>query len=127
MRPAVDIPEAWKETGSWKTAQPQPADSKHPWWEVEDNLFTLRVLDGEARLPDEAVQASQLAERPVLAQYRAGSANDLALVTAQKLSPANQRTAAQLLGRQLAASVSLITATGGGWNAPTTESSKPAP
>ncbi len=95
--------------------------------QVEDNLSTLRVLDGEARLQDEAVQASQLAERLALAQYRAGSANYLAVVTAQNLSLANQRTAAQLLGRQLAASVSLITATGGGWNAPTTESRKPTP
>jgi hypothetical protein len=38
-------------------------------------------------------------------------------VTAQTLSLTNQRTAAQVLGRQLAASVSLIAATGGGWNA----------
>jgi outer membrane protein TolC len=39
------------------------------------------------------------------------------VVTAQTLSLTNQRTAAQVLGRQLAASVSLIAATGGGWNA----------
>ena len=41
----------------------------------------------------------------------------LNVITAQALSLNNQRTAVQLRGRQLAASVSLIAATGGGWNA----------
>lgn len=85
--------------------------------QVEDNLATLRVLDGESTLQADAVRASQLAERLALAQYRAGTATYLSVVTAQTLSLTNQRTAAQVLGRQLAASVSLISATGGGWNA----------
>jgi NodT family efflux transporter outer membrane factor (OMF) lipoprotein len=85
--------------------------------QVEDNLATLRVLDRESALQAEAVQASQLAERLALSQYRAGTATYLSVVTAQQLSLTNQRTAAQVLGRQLAASVSLIAATGGGWTA----------
>jgi NodT family efflux transporter outer membrane factor (OMF) lipoprotein len=68
-------------------------------------------------LQAEAVQASQLAERLALSQYRAGTATYLSVVTAQTLSLTNQRTAAQVLGRQLAASVSLIAATGGGGTA----------
>lgn len=84
--------------------------------QVEDNLALLRVLDHEVVLQDQAVQASQLAERLALAQYRAGTATYLSVVTAQTLSLANQRSAVQLRGRQLAASVALITATGGGWN-----------
>ena len=84
--------------------------------QVEDNLALLRVLDHEIGLQDQAVKASQLAERLALAQYRAGTATYLAVVTAQTLSLANQRTAVQLLGRQLASSVALITATGGGWD-----------
>jgi NodT family efflux transporter outer membrane factor (OMF) lipoprotein len=85
--------------------------------QVEDNLATLRVLDRESALQAQAVQASQLAERLALSQYRAGTATYLSVVTAQQLSLTNQRTAAQVLGRQLAASVSLIAATGGGWTA----------
>ncbi|KQU85268.1 RND transporter [Variovorax sp. Root318D1] len=85
--------------------------------QVEDNLATLRVLDRESALQAEAVQAAQLAERLALSQYRAGTATYLSVVTAQQLSLTNQRTAAQVLGRQLAASVSLIAATGGGWTA----------
>ena len=84
--------------------------------QVEDNLALLRVLDHEVVLQDQAVQASQLAERLALAQYQAGTATYLSVVTAQTLSLTNQRSAVQLRGRQLAASVALITATGGGWD-----------
>jgi NodT family efflux transporter outer membrane factor (OMF) lipoprotein len=90
--------------------------------QVEDNLATLRVLDNESGLQAQAVQASQLAERLALSQYRAGTATYLGVVTAQTLSLTNQRTAAQVLGRQLAASVALIAATGGGWTAAQTTS-----
>lgn len=83
--------------------------------QVEDNLSTLRVLDQEGQLLDEAVQASQVAERSVLSQYRAGTATYFAVVTAQTLSLNNERSVTQVVGRQLAASVSLVTATGGGW------------
>ncbi len=85
--------------------------------QVEDNLATLRVLAREAALQDEAVKASQLAERLALTQYRAGTASYLSVVTAQTLSLTNQRAAVQLLGRQLAASVNLVSAIGGGWRA----------
>ncbi|CAN5336304.1 efflux transporter outer membrane subunit [soil metagenome] len=84
--------------------------------QVEDNLATLRVLAQEATLQDQAVQASQLAERLALSQYRAGTASYLSVVTAQTLSLTNRRTAVQVQGRRLAASVGLVTATGGGWN-----------
>lgn len=90
--------------------------------QVEDNLATLRVLDGESGLQADAVRAAQLAERLALSQYRAGTATYLSVVTAQQLSLTNQRTAAQVLGRQLAASVALIAATGGGWTAAQTNS-----
>ncbi len=84
--------------------------------QVEDNMALLRVLDHEVVLQDQAVKASQLAERLALAQYRAGTATYLSVVTAQTLSLANQRSAVQLRGRQLGASVALIAATGGGWD-----------
>lgn len=84
--------------------------------EVEDNLSTLRVLDREIAVQDQAVRAAQLAEQLALTQYRAGTATYLSVVTAQTLLLTNQRTAAQLLARQLVASVTLIRATGGGWS-----------
>ncbi|ARP83442.1 RND transporter [Bordetella genomosp. 8] len=85
--------------------------------EVEDNLSNLRVLADESVAQDQAVTASRLSERLALAQYRAGTTTYLTVVTAQALTLSNERTAADLLGRRLLASVALIKATGGGWNA----------
>ena len=83
--------------------------------QVEDALALLRVLDQEAALQAQAVQSAELAERLAMSQYRAGTASYLSVVSAQATSLSNQRNAVQLRGRQLAASVNLITATGGGW------------
>jgi NodT family efflux transporter outer membrane factor (OMF) lipoprotein len=85
--------------------------------EVEDNLSNLRVLADESVAQDQAVAASRLSEQLALAQYRAGTTTYLAVVTAQALTLSNERTAADLLGRQLLSSVALVKATGGGWNA----------
>ncbi|MDB5820536.1 MAG: transporter, partial [Rhizobacter sp.] len=84
--------------------------------QVEDNLATLRVLEQEVAFQDTAVRSAQTAERLALAQYRGGTATYLNVVTAQTLLLTNQRTNVQLRGRQLAASVSLVIATGGGWD-----------
>lgn len=85
--------------------------------EVEDNLSTLRVLDQESVVQDQAVKAAQLSERLALSQYQAGTTTYLSVVTTQATSLTNQRSAVQLLGRQLVASVALVKATGGGWRA----------
>jgi len=85
--------------------------------DVEDNLAALTVLDQEVLQQDQAVTAAQAAERVSLAQYRGGTATYLSVITSQALSLTNQRTAIQLRGRQIAASVGLIKALGGGWRA----------
>ncbi|MBW8759135.1 MAG: efflux transporter outer membrane subunit [Burkholderiales bacterium] len=84
--------------------------------QVEDQLALLRLLDQEAMLQDQAVRASRQAEQLALAQYRAGTASYLGVVTAQTLSLNNQRSAVQLRGRLVAASIALVAATGGGWS-----------
>ncbi len=85
--------------------------------EVEDKLSTLRVLDQESTVQAQAVQSAQLAERLAMRQYEAGTVTYLSVVTTQATSLTNQRNAVTLLGRQLVASVALIKATGGGWQA----------
>ena len=85
--------------------------------QVEDQLALLRLLAQETALQDQAVRASQQAEQSALAQYRAGTLSYLNVVTAQTLSLNNQRSAVQLRGRLVAASISLVAATGGGWSA----------
>lgn len=85
--------------------------------EVEDNLAVLRVLDEESGVQDRAVAAARLSERLTFNQYQAGTVTYLAVVIAQSQSLDNERAAALLFGRRLVASVALIKALGGGWNA----------
>ena len=85
--------------------------------QVEDDLALLRLLDQESALQAQAVRSSRQAEQSTLAQYRAGTTSYLSVVTTQTTLLNNQRTAVQLRGRQIAASISLVAATGGGWSA----------
>ena len=63
------------------------------------------------------MDSAQLAERLALAQYRAGTSVYLNVITAQTLALSAERSLVQLRGRQLVASVALVKAVGGGWNA----------
>src|SRR5664280_1945263 len=62
VRPSLDVPAAYKETGPWKTAEPQPADSSQPWWEA----YRDPTLSGLMRDAERANQNIRQAE----AQYR---------------------------------------------------------
>lgn len=84
--------------------------------EVEDNLAALRILEQEAAVQDEAVKSARESLTITLNQYRAGTVNYLAVVIAQTTALSNERAALTILGRRLAASVTLIKALGGGWN-----------
>ncbi|HEX9301773.1 MAG TPA: efflux transporter outer membrane subunit [Casimicrobiaceae bacterium] len=85
--------------------------------EVEDNLAALRILEDEAGVQDDAVKAAREAVTIVNNQYRAGTVNYIAVVVIQAGALSNERTALGIRGRRLAASVALIKALGGGWNA----------
>ncbi len=97
--------------------------------EVEDNLAALRILEQEASVQDEAVKAARESLAIVLNQYRAGTANYLAVIVIQAATLNNERTAITILGRRLTASVALIKALGGGWNEapPATAGEMPKP
>jgi NodT family efflux transporter outer membrane factor (OMF) lipoprotein len=83
--------------------------------EVEDNLAALRVLEEEARLQDEAVQAARQSVALTLNQYKAGTVSFLNVVTVQASLLGEERSAVTLLQRRLAAAVALVRALGGGW------------
>ena len=85
--------------------------------EVEDNLAALRILDEEARLQDEVVQAARHALELTTNQYKAGVVSYLNVISAQTTLLTNERTASSLLGRRLTACVALVKASGGGWSA----------
>jgi len=85
--------------------------------EVEDNLAALRILEQEAVVQDEAVTAARESVTITNNQYRAGTTNYIAVVVVQAAALNNERTALAILGRRLTASVGLVKALGGGWNA----------
>ncbi|HUO44161.1 MAG TPA: efflux transporter outer membrane subunit [Burkholderiales bacterium] len=85
--------------------------------EVEDNLTAQRILEQESSVQDEAVKAAEQALQIALNEYKAGTQNYLTVVTAQATALSNERSALTILNGRLAASVTLIKAIGGDWNA----------
>jgi NodT family efflux transporter outer membrane factor (OMF) lipoprotein len=85
--------------------------------QVEDNLAALRILEGEAQVQDEAVQAARQSVTVALNQYKAGTVNYLTVIVVQAQSLSNEITALSIQSRRLTAAVNLIQALGGGWNA----------
>ena len=84
--------------------------------EVEDNLAALRILEEEAALQEEVVQAARHALELTTNQYKAGVVSYLNVISAQTTALGNERAAAGILGRRLTASIGLVKALGGGWS-----------
>jgi len=85
--------------------------------EVEDNLAAIDLLAQEAAVQQEAVNAARQSAVIANNQYRAGTANYLAVVVLQASALNAERTALAIAGRRLTASVDLVRALGGGWSA----------
>lgn len=85
--------------------------------EVEDQLAGLRILEQEAEVQARAVQAAQDSVRLTTNQYEGGIVSYLNVVVVNAAALANEQTAVDIQGRRLAASVQLVAALGGGWNA----------
>ena len=85
--------------------------------QVEDQIVTLRVLEQEGVIEDETVKAAREAEALTLNQYKAGTVPYSSVITAQTTRLSAEETALQVLSSRLQASVALIEALGGGWNA----------
>jgi NodT family efflux transporter outer membrane factor (OMF) lipoprotein len=85
--------------------------------EVEDNLAALRILSQELEQQETAVKSSERSLSLANERYQSGIDSYLNVITAQTTLLANQRTAANLRMQQMTASVELIKALGGGWNA----------
>jgi NodT family efflux transporter outer membrane factor (OMF) lipoprotein len=83
--------------------------------EVEDNLAALRVLETEARLQADSVEAARKSTELVINQYKAGVVSYLNVVTVYTQQLNEERNAVLVLQRRLAAAVALVRALGGGW------------
>jgi len=85
--------------------------------QVEDEIVTLRVLEQEGVIQDETVKKAREAEALTLNQYKAGTVPYSSVITAQTTRLSAEETALQVLSSRLQASVALIEALGGGWDA----------
>jgi NodT family efflux transporter outer membrane factor (OMF) lipoprotein len=85
--------------------------------QVEDEIVTLRVLEQQSVIEDSAVAAAREAEKLTLNQYKAGTVPYSSVITAQTTRLSAEETALTVLSSRLQASVALIEAVGGGWDA----------
>ena len=85
--------------------------------EVEDNLAALRLLEDESKTESAAVAAAEHSLALSNNRYKGGVTTYLEVITAQTAALANELTAVQISGRRMVASVLLIKALGGGWDA----------
>ena len=85
--------------------------------QVEDNWAALRILAQEVTQESPAVEESQYNLKLFTNLYEGGADPYLQVVTAQTTLLFNQRNETDILRRQMDASVLLIKAMGGGWDA----------
>jgi outer membrane protein TolC len=85
--------------------------------EVENAMSQLKVYEEEAGVRGEALAAARDSLRLTSNQYRAGLIGYLDVVNVQATALNNERSALNILQNRLVASVQLIAALGGGWEA----------
>jgi NodT family efflux transporter outer membrane factor (OMF) lipoprotein len=85
--------------------------------QVEDELAAQRILADEAKAEAAAVAAAREAERVINNQYQAGTVAYTSVIVAEQTALADEETAANIRQSRLVASVALIEALGGGWEA----------
>jgi NodT family efflux transporter outer membrane factor (OMF) lipoprotein len=85
--------------------------------QVEDELVALRTLEQQAIVQDRAVAAIRQAVQIALNQYRAGTVAYTTVITEQEQELTDEQTALSIRQSRLVASVALIQALGGGWDA----------
>ncbi|HZV98513.1 MAG TPA: efflux transporter outer membrane subunit, partial [Methylophilaceae bacterium] len=85
--------------------------------EVEDNLASLRILEEEAQLQEDAVKSARESVQLTLNQYKAGIVNYLNVVNVETIALTNERTMLNIQSSRMVAAVLLVKALGGGWHA----------
>ncbi|MGZ3273385.1 MAG: efflux transporter outer membrane subunit [Caulobacteraceae bacterium] len=84
---------------------------------VEDNIAAMRVLEAEYNLQAASSRDADEAEKIANNQYQAGQVDFTTVVVAQNTALAARRTVLQTARGRLVATVDLVQALGGGWNA----------
>ena len=84
---------------------------------MEDKLSTLRILEEEEKTQHQAVLSAKHSLDIANTRYTGGVTSYLEVLTAENTYIQTQVTESTLKTRQFAASVELIRALGGGWDA----------
>jgi outer membrane protein TolC len=82
---------------------------------VEDNLVSLRILEDEVGLQEQALETAQETLRLVLNQYKAGTASLADVLNAEVTVYTASKNVNNVQTRQMTSAVGLVTALGGGW------------
>jgi NodT family efflux transporter outer membrane factor (OMF) lipoprotein len=85
--------------------------------EVEDNLAALRILNEEEAVQQSAVTSAEHSLALSNSRYKGGIVNYLEVITAQNAALSDEVTEVGIQTRRMTASVLLVKAIGGGWNA----------
>lgn len=85
--------------------------------EVENYMVQLQVYEQEAGVRQEALEAARESLRLTSNQYKAGLIGYLDVVNVQATALSNERSVLNVLQSRLIASVQLMAALGGGWQA----------
>ena len=85
--------------------------------QVEDQLVALRVLQDQAKAEADAVASTRRAVDVTLNEYTAGTVAYTSVITEQTLLLTDEQAALTIAQNRLVASVALIEALGGGWQA----------
>jgi NodT family efflux transporter outer membrane factor (OMF) lipoprotein len=92
--------------------------------EVEDNLAALRILAQQIDQQEAAIKSSERFLSLAEDRYKLGIDSFLNVISAQTILLANRQTAVNLRMQQMTASVQLVEALGGGWDAASLPSRK---
>jgi NodT family efflux transporter outer membrane factor (OMF) lipoprotein len=85
--------------------------------QVEDNIAALRILDRESKEQAEAIRYADRSLELANNQYQGGITAYLQVIQAQEIALSNEVTGVELKTRRMVASVDLVQALGGGWDA----------
>jgi NodT family efflux transporter outer membrane factor (OMF) lipoprotein len=84
--------------------------------DVEDNLASLRILQNEIVIQQQAVASAQQALAIVNNQYKSGTVGFINVLTAQTTAFTAEQKLATIAGQRMVSAVGLIKALGGGWD-----------
>jgi len=85
--------------------------------QVEDELAALRILEQQDAVQQSAVKSAKEAVQLFINQYKAGTVAYTSVTTAQTTALQDEQSQLNILQSRLVASVTLVEALGGGWDA----------